>query len=49
MTKNRKRSTIIFLSALVVVALCLSIVITWHFLRPFAFAVILAVVFLSSA
>jgi predicted PurR-regulated permease PerM len=45
MTTNRKRSTIIFLSALVLVALCLSIVITWHFLRPFAFAVILAVVF----
>jgi predicted PurR-regulated permease PerM len=45
MTTNKKRSTIIFLSALVLVALCLSIVITWHFLRPFAFAVILAVVF----
>ncbi len=45
MTTNRKRSTIVFLSALVLVALCLSIVITWHFLRPFAFAVILAVVF----
>jgi len=40
-----KRNTIVFLSALVLIALCLSLIITWHFLRPFAFAVILATVF----
>ena len=40
-----KRQTIIFLSALVLLVLVLAIIITWHFLRPFAFAVILAVVF----
>jgi predicted PurR-regulated permease PerM len=42
---NSKRRTIIFLSALVVLVLGLAVVITWHFLKPFAFAVILAVVF----
>ncbi len=42
---NGKRRTIIFLSVLTVVALALSIFITWNFLRPFAFAIILAVVF----
>ena len=40
-----KRQTIIFLSALVLLVLALAVVITWHFLRPFAFAIILAVVF----
>jgi predicted PurR-regulated permease PerM len=40
-----KRATIIFLSTLVLLVSCLALVITWHFLRPFAFAVILAVVF----
>jgi predicted PurR-regulated permease PerM len=42
---NSKRNTVIFLSALVVGALVLSLLITWHFLKPFAFAVVLAVVF----
>ncbi len=42
---NSKRPTIIFLSVLVLLASALSIYITWHFLQPFAFAVILAVVF----
>jgi predicted PurR-regulated permease PerM len=42
---NSKRTTIFFLSALLVLALILSLVITWPFLKPFAFAVILAVVF----
>jgi len=42
---NSKRTTVIFLAALVVLVLALSILITWHFLKPFAFAVILAVVF----
>jgi predicted PurR-regulated permease PerM len=42
---NSKRRTIIFLSALVVLTLGLALFITWHFLRPFAFAIILAVVF----
>lgn len=42
---NNKRSTIIFLAALVVLVLGLSIVITRPFLKPFLFAVILAVVF----
>ena len=42
---NRKRTTIIFLVALLLLALVLSLMITWHFLKPFAFAVILAVVF----
>jgi predicted PurR-regulated permease PerM len=42
---NSKRGTIIFLSALVAGALALAIFITWPFLEPFAFAVILAVVF----
>ena len=40
-----KRTTVIFLSALLVLVLLLAIVITLPFLRPFAFAVILAVVF----
>ncbi len=42
---NNKRSTIIFLSALVLLVLALSLLITAPFLKPFAFAVILAVVF----
>jgi predicted PurR-regulated permease PerM len=42
---NSKRATIVFLVALVLLALSLSVMITWHFVRPFAFAVILAVVF----
>jgi len=42
---NRKRATIVFLAALALLALSLSLMITWRFLRPFAFAVILAVVF----
>jgi predicted PurR-regulated permease PerM len=42
---NNKRSTIIFLSALVLLVLVLSLIITRPFLKPFAFAVILAVVF----
>jgi predicted PurR-regulated permease PerM len=42
---NNKRSTIIFLSALVLLVLVLSLLITRPFLKPFAFAVILAVVF----
>src|SRR5271165_4315381 len=42
---NNKRTTIIFLATLVVLALALAIVITRPFLQPFAFAVILAVVF----
>lgn len=42
---NGKRQTIVFLSALVLLVLALALVITWHFLRPFAFAIILAVVF----
>jgi predicted PurR-regulated permease PerM len=40
-----KRTTIIFLSVLVLIALALSFVITRSFLKPFAFAIILAVVF----
>lgn len=42
---NSKRATIIFLSALVLLALALAFTITWPFVKPFAFAVILAVVF----
>jgi predicted PurR-regulated permease PerM len=42
---NNKRSTIVFLVALLVLVLLLAIVITAPFLRPFAFAVILAIVF----
>jgi predicted PurR-regulated permease PerM len=42
---NDKRSTIIFLAALVLLALVLALLITWPFAKPFAFAVILAVVF----
>ena len=42
---NSKRTTIIFLSVLVVLVLGLAIIITWPFLKPFAFAIILAVVF----
>ena len=40
-----KRTTIIFLSVLLLIALALSVVITSSFLKPFAFAIILAVVF----
>jgi len=40
-----KRATIIFLSALLLIALGLTFVITRTFLKPFAFAIILAVVF----
>ncbi len=42
---NSKRATIVFLSALLLVALGLTFVITQSFLKPFAFAIILAVVF----
>jgi predicted PurR-regulated permease PerM len=42
---NAKRSTVIFLSALVLLALVLTVIITRPFAKPFAFAVILAVVF----
>ncbi len=42
---NSKRTTIVFLAVLVLLVLALAIVITWPFLKPFAFAVILAVVF----
>lgn len=42
---NSKRATVIFLSALVLFALTLTFVITRPFLKPLAFAVILAVVF----
>ena len=42
---NSKRATLIFLSALVLLALALTIVITRPFFRPLAFAIILAVVF----
>jgi predicted PurR-regulated permease PerM len=40
-----KRTTIIFLSALLLIALGLSFIITRPFLKPFAFAIILAIVF----
>jgi predicted PurR-regulated permease PerM len=40
-----KRNTIIFLSVLVALAVLLSIIVIEPFLRPFAFAIILAVVF----
>ena len=42
---NSKRRTVIFLTALVLLTLALAVMITWNFLRPFAFAIILAVVF----
>jgi predicted PurR-regulated permease PerM len=42
---NSKRTTIVFLTVLVVLVLCLAIIITWPFLEPFAFAIILALVF----
>ena len=42
---NSKRTTIIFLSALLLIALGLTFVITQSFLKPIAFAIILAVVF----
>ncbi|MFZ0915142.1 MAG: AI-2E family transporter [Candidatus Korobacteraceae bacterium] len=42
---NSKRATIIFLSVLLLIALGLTFVITRSFLEPFAFAIILAVVF----
>jgi predicted PurR-regulated permease PerM len=40
-----KRTTVIFLAALLLLVLGLAVLITWPFLKPFAFAVILAVVF----
>ena len=42
---HNKRTTIIFLSVLLLIALGLTFVITQSFLKPFAFAIILAVVF----
>ena len=42
---NTKRTTIIFLATLVILVLGLAVIITRPFLQPFAFAVILAVVF----
>ena len=42
---NTKRATIIFLSALLLIVLVLAFVITRSFLKPIAFAIILAVVF----
>ena len=42
---NSKRTTIVFLTVLVLLVLALALLITWPFLKPFAFAVILAVVF----
>ncbi len=42
---NSKRATILFLSVLLLIALGLTFVITRSFLEPFAFAIILAVVF----
>jgi predicted PurR-regulated permease PerM len=42
---NSKRNTIIFLSTLLLIVLGLAFVITQPFLKPFAFAIILAVVF----
>jgi len=42
---NSRRATVVFLSALVLLALVLTLIITWPFVEPFAFAVILAVVF----
>ncbi|MFZ0314720.1 MAG: AI-2E family transporter [Candidatus Korobacteraceae bacterium] len=42
---NSKRTTIIFLSVVALLVLGLAIVITWPFLKPLAFAIILAVVF----
>ena len=42
---NSKRTTIIFLSILLLIVLALAFVVTEPFLKPFAFALILAVVF----
>ncbi|MGC2108878.1 MAG: AI-2E family transporter [Candidatus Korobacteraceae bacterium] len=42
---NSKRTTIIFLTVLILLVLGLAIIITWPFLKPLAFAIILAVVF----
>ena len=42
---NSKRTTIIFLSVVALLVLGLAIIITWPFLKPVAFAIILAVVF----
>lgn len=42
---NTKRATIIFLSALLLIVLGLTFIITQSFLKPFAFSIILAVVF----
>ena len=45
LSMNSKRTTIIFLSVLLLIVLGLAFVITQSFLKPFAFAIILAVVF----
>ena len=42
---HSKRTTIVFLSVLVLLVLGLAVIIIWPFLRPFAFAIILAIVF----
>src|ERR1017187_8298841 len=42
---NTKRATIVFLLALTLIVLAFAFVITYPFLKPFAFAIILAVVF----
>ena len=42
---NNKRTTIVFLSVVALLVLGLAIIIIWPFLKPFAFAIILAVVF----
>jgi predicted PurR-regulated permease PerM len=42
---NSKRTTILFLLALILLVLVLAVIITRPFLKPFAFAIILAVVF----
>src|SRR5262249_39781748 len=42
---NSKRTTIIFLTVVVLLVLGLAIIITWPFLKPLAFAMILAIVF----
>ena len=42
---HTRRTTIIFLTALLLIVLGLAFVITQSFLKPFAFAIILAIVF----
>jgi predicted PurR-regulated permease PerM len=42
---NNKRTTIVFLSVVALLVLGLAIIIIWPFLKPLAFAIILAVVF----